>query len=169
MKNRNKNLLYENYVRFFGQSPGGKKMMLGEAKWIRPSDEELEREYRVEYEKKGLSSLGLFDSFEDFKKKADSAKLVTVTPALDSKIGYRSNTSDMDSLLSLIRSYKSYPKYRNEKTIEDLYNRIKSGDTVYAPIVFKFPDGRYRVFSGNTRMDIAFQLGKNPEVLMIEV
>ena len=36
------------------------------------------------------------------------------------------------------------------------------------PIVIEFSNGSKRVFSGNTRMDIAFQLGINPKVLLIK-
>jgi hypothetical protein len=36
------------------------------------------------------------------------------------------------------------------------------------PIVIEDEDGYRRVFSGNTRMDIAFQLGINPKVLLIK-
>ena len=36
------------------------------------------------------------------------------------------------------------------------------------PIVIEDEDGSKRVFSGNTRMDIAFQLGINPKVLLIK-
>jgi hypothetical protein len=36
------------------------------------------------------------------------------------------------------------------------------------PIVIEFSNGRQRVFAGNTRMDIAFQLGINPEVLIVK-
>ena len=35
------------------------------------------------------------------------------------------------------------------------------------PIVVEFPDGSRYVFSGNTRMDVAYQLGIEPLVLVI--
>jgi hypothetical protein len=36
------------------------------------------------------------------------------------------------------------------------------------PIVIEDESGYRRVFSGNTRMDIAFHLGINPKVLIIK-
>jgi hypothetical protein len=36
------------------------------------------------------------------------------------------------------------------------------------PIVIEFSNGSKRIFSGNTRMDIAFQLGINPKVLLVK-
>jgi len=36
------------------------------------------------------------------------------------------------------------------------------------PIVIEFADGSKRILAGNTRMDVAFQLGINPKVLLVQ-
>jgi hypothetical protein len=36
------------------------------------------------------------------------------------------------------------------------------------PIIIEFSDGTRKVFSGNTRLDVAFQLGIEPKVLLIK-
>jgi hypothetical protein len=69
----------------------------------------------------------------------------------------------------LIRGYRSYPKFRNEDTVQNLYDRISSGRPMTMPLVVRFADGQMRVLAGNTRMDVAFQLGVNPHVLVIDV
>ena len=143
--------------------------LLLEVRWVRPNQNELKREYHVEYELKSLSSTGIFKDLDDFLEKVKNAKIVEVTPELDNKIRYRVQTQDKDSLLSLIKSYKSYPEFRNEKSLDDLYSRIQNDKTVFMPIVLKYPNGDMRVFSGNTRMNISFQLNINPKVLMIEI
>ncbi len=74
----------------------------------------------------------------------------------------------MMKLLDLIKSYRSYPKFRNEQTLKSIYNGFKTNQPMDLPIVIEDENGYRRVFSGNTRMDIAFHLGINPEVLIIK-
>jgi hypothetical protein len=135
------------------------------ATWIKPTEENLKHEFKVEIELKGNN---FFQSYEQFKAQADKAEVVELTKDLDRKIAYRSRTSSKQQLINLIRGYRSYPQYRNEQTIENLFERIANDETMTMPIVLKFKDGSMRVLGGNTRLDVAFQLGKNPKVLMIE-
>ena len=132
--------------------------------WIRPSDENLVHEYKVEIEIKGNN---FFHSLQEFLKAAEEGEVVELTKEMDSKIAYRSHTRSKTQLLNLIRSYRSYPEFRNEKTIETLYERIGNEETMTMPIVLKFKNGSMRVLGGNTRMDVAFQLNKKPKVLVI--
>jgi hypothetical protein len=37
------------------------------------------------------------------------------------------------------------------------------------PIVFNLPGGKLMIFSGNTRMDVAFQLGIEPKVILVDI
>jgi len=37
------------------------------------------------------------------------------------------------------------------------------------PIILEYPDGSRKMLSGNTRMDVSFQLGKNPKALIVKV
>jgi len=137
--------------------------------WIRPTVQNLKQEYHVEVKLKGMNLGPSIKSEDDFISKARMSKLVTITPALDRQIQYRSRTKSKDQLLNLIRGYRSYPEFRNEKTVQQLYDRIGNGDPMTAPIVLKYKTGKMRVLAGNTRMDVAFQLGVNPKVLMLEI
>jgi len=136
------------------------------ATWIKPTEENLKHEFKVEIELKGNN---FFSSWEQFKTQADAAQVVELTAAMDRKISYRSRTKSKQQLINLIRGYRSYPEFRNEQTIENLYTRISNDETMTMPIVLKFNNGQMRVLGGNTRLDVAFQLGKTPKVLMIEV
>jgi len=140
------------------------------ANWVRPDDAALRKEYQIEYKKHLIHELDtdVFPTEQSFLDAIAKAKVVTVTPAMDSRIANRSNTTSMDSLLNLIKGYRSYPKFRNEKTLKALEKLITSGKPVDMPIVTK--QGSYmRVFAGNTRMDIAFMHKINPKVIMLEL
>ena len=139
-------------------------------RWRMPSLDKLKLEYKVEHELKGNH---FFDSEEDFLDAVENGRIVEVSDEdmddviSDYRISYRSRTSSKDDLLDLIRGYRSYPQFRNEQTVEAIYDGFKNNSPMDYPIVIEFKSGRYRVFSGNTRMDIAFQLGINPKVLLI--
>jgi len=133
--------------------------------WNIPSLSQLKQEFRVEHELKGND---FFDSEEDFLQAVKNGKIITVTPSIDAQIDYRSGTTSKDELLDLIRSYRSYPKYRNEETIQSLYDAFETNQSIDLPIIIEFSNGSKRIFSGNTRMDIAFQLGINPKALLIK-
>ena len=104
-----------------------------------------------------------------FKKALAKAKVVAVTRSMDAKIENRSQTESFKELLSLIKGYASYPKYRNEKTLKALEDRIKSGEPVSMPIILRFPSGAMRIMGGNTRMDIGFWHANSVKVLMVDV
>jgi hypothetical protein len=73
-------------------------------------------------------------------------------------------------LLNLIRSYRSYPEFRNEQTIDNLYSLIGRDMPMTMPIVLMFREsGKMRILGGNTRLDVAFQLNKTPKVLVVHV
>ena len=145
------------------------EQFLNEAKytaWIVPSDKMLAQEYRVEHELKGMN---IWPSVKDFVNAVKNAKVVEIDKKMDRDISYRSGTKDFDSLHRLIKGYRSYPKYRNEETLKNLYKRFGENEPLDYPIVIKRKDGNMRIFSGNTRMDVAFQMGINPKVKMVEV
>jgi len=133
--------------------------------WKVPSPQQLTAEYRIEHELKGND---FFDSEAEFIDAVRNGEIITVTPQIDASIDYRSGTDSYDELLNLIKSYRSYPKYRNEDTLKDMYDAFKTNKPMDLPIIIQFPSGYKRIFSGNTRMDIAFQLGINPKVLLIK-
>jgi hypothetical protein len=134
--------------------------------WIRPNLDALKQEYRIEHDMKGHN---WFNDEQEFLDAVNKAKVVTITPATDRLIDYRSRTNSYDELVNLLSSYRSWGKYRNEDKLQQLYDKISNNLELDMPIVLKFPDGNMRVFSGNTRMDVSFQLGVNPQVLMVEV
>jgi hypothetical protein len=52
---------------------------------------------------------------------------------------------------------------------EDLIRRIENESPVEMPIVIELATSQYIVFSGNTRMDIAYIAGKIPRVILVNV
>lgn len=134
--------------------------------WIKPSLENLSQEYQVEVVLKGYHFV---DSLESFLAAADKAAVVKVSKDLDSTIEYRSHTKSQDALLRLIKGYRSYPQYRNETTLQTLYDRIGAGLDMTMPIVLKHADGTMRILSGNTRADVAMQLIGSYEALVISI
>lgn len=136
--------------------------------WKKPNTDEMKLEYKVEYQLKGLSNYDWFPTVDDFILAIKKAKVIEVDKELDYTIRNRSRTRTKDELLNLIRNYASYPEFRNEKTIDNIYEGFKNNSPMTMPIVLKIGD-KYRIFSGNTRMDIAFQLGINPKVIILPV
>ncbi len=139
--------------------------------WQRPDENEIAKEWQLEYVNKELSAYcaGAYDYFPHFKEAIEKAEIVEITKDRDWKIGYRSHTTTKEQLINLIKNYRSYPIYRNEQTIQNLYDRFENNEPMDMPIVLRFPNGHERIMGGNTRMDVAFQLGINPKVLMVKV
>jgi hypothetical protein len=139
--------------------------------WVRPSTEDLALEYKIEYEIKPLKSMtgNAFPTLQSFLSAASKAKILKVTPEIDRKIGYRSHTKSKDQLLSLIRGYASYPQFRNENTIESIYDGFRENRPMKMPVVLQMDSKSMRIMGGNTRMDVAKHLGITPQVFLIEV
>lgn len=134
--------------------------------WRIPSLNQLRLEYKIEDVIKGNH---FFNSEDDFLRAIQDAEIITISQKKDAGISYRSGTTNKEDLLDLIRSYRSYPEFRNEKTIEAIYDGFKNNSPMDYPIILQFKSGKRRVFSGNTRMDIAFQLGIDPKVLLVKI
>ena len=141
------------------------KETIGFSNWRVPSLSQLKQEFKIEHELKGNE---FWDSEEEFLQAIKNGKITTITPSEDRNIDYRSGTKSYDELLDLIKQYKSYPEYRNEDTLKSIYDGFKKGESMDLPIVIEDENGERRIFSGNTRMDIASQLGINPKVLIIK-
>jgi len=133
--------------------------------WKLPSLSQLKQEFKIEQEMKGNE---FWESEEDFLNSIENGEITTITPSEDQNIDYRSGTESYEELLDLIKSYRSYPEFRNEKTLQSIYDGFKNNSPMDLPIVIEFRDGSRRIFSGNTRMDIAFQLDINPKVLLVK-
>ena len=132
--------------------------------WKNPSIRQPLREYKIEHEMKGNK---FWKDKRDFVNSVKQAKVESITPEGDSAIGYRSRTKDKKQLLGLIKGYRSYPKFRNEDTLNSIYQGYAKNNPMDRPIVVE-SGGRRRVFSGNTRMDAAYHSGVNPEVLVVK-
>ena len=141
------------------------KEITGFSNWVMPSLSQLKQEFKIEQEMKGNE---FWDSEEEFLNAVKNGKVVTITPSEDQSIDYRSGTESYEELLDLIKSYRSYPEFRNEETLKSIYDGFKNNQAMDYPIIIEDEDGSRRIFSGNTRMDIAFQLGINPKILLIK-
>jgi hypothetical protein len=141
-------------------------------KWVMPKDDVIAREYKVEYELKGLGRLygNPFPTAKDFVTAAKNAKVVSITRAMDSSVSYRSGVSgSREELVSLLKTYRSWPEFRNDKTVDDLYKGFGENKPMEMPIIIK-SGNRMRIFSGNTRIDVAFQMGLTSyKAIVIEV
>jgi hypothetical protein len=139
--------------------------------WVRPSPEDIALEYKIEYQIKPLKQMtgDAFPTLQSFASAVSKAKILKVTDAIDRKISYRSHTRSKEALLSLIKGYASYPEFRNEKTIEAIYDGFKQNKPMKMPLVLQFPDGTMRIMGGNTRMDVAKHLGITPQALLVTV
>jgi hypothetical protein len=146
--------------------PRNIKQLKTEPKWEKPSDSQLKQEYKVEHDLKGNT---YFKSEDEFMSAMKNATVEEITPELDASISYRSRTGSKEQLVGMSKGYRSWPEFRNEGTIDAIYEGLSTGKKMDMPIVLEFPDGTRRVFSGNTRMDASFQLGKNPKVLVVKV
>jgi len=133
--------------------------------WQMPSESQLKQEFKIEQEMKDNE---FWEDEEAFLNAIKNGKVVTITPSEDQNIDYRSGTESYEELLDLIKGYRSYPKFRNEKTLKAIYDGFKKNQPMDYPIVIEDENKDRRIFSGNTRMDIAFQLGINPKVLLIK-
>ena len=133
--------------------------------WKTPSLSQLKQEFKIEQEMKGNE---FWEDEADFLNAVKNGKIVTITPSEDQDIDYRSGTTSYEELLDLIQGYRSYPEFRNEKTLKSIYDGFKTNQPMDYPIVIEDENEYRRIFSGNTRMDIAFQLGIDPKVLLIK-
>jgi hypothetical protein len=133
--------------------------------WVMPSLSQLKQEFKIEQEMKGNE---FWEDEADFLNAVKNGKIVTITPSEDQDIDYRSGTESYEELLDLLKSYRSYPEFRNEKTLKSIYDGFENNQAMDYPIIIEDKDGSRRIFSGNTRMDVSFQLGINPKVLLVK-
>lgn len=122
-------------------------------------------EFEIEHELKGWR---FWRDLQEFMQAVAEARCERITREMDAAISYRSRTRSRDQLLALIKTYRSYPGYRNEATLAAIYEGFEKNLPMDRPLVVESATGDRRVFSGNTRMDAAFQLGIEPEVLVVK-
>ena len=137
--------------------------------WIIPDKKALELEYNVEYKNHTRDIYGdIWPTFKDFYNTVKQATVKEINNNFDNRIGNRSKTKSYSQLIGLVSMYQSWPKYRNEQTVKDIYTGFKTNKPMKMPLILK-NNNNYTVMSGNTRMDIAFQLGINPKALIIDI
>jgi len=146
-------------------SRNGSHSSLMFSNWRTPSALQLVMEFEIEHELKGCR---FWRSKGEFMQAVAEATCEKITPEMDASISYRSRTRTKDQLLALIKTYRSYPEYRNEATIAAIYEGYEKNLPMDRPLLVESSAGGRRVFSGNTRMDAAFQLGIEPEVLVLK-
>jgi hypothetical protein len=133
--------------------------------WVMPTDDVLKREFKVEHEIKGRS---WFKSESEFLSAVRRGKIVTIDEQDDRDIMNRPHTTTKEQLFNRIKTYRSYPEFRNRDTLEALYDGFKTNKPMELPIVIVFENGVRDILSGNTRLDVAFQLGKEAKILLVK-
>ena len=98
-----------------------------------------------------------------------NGQILEVTPELDDMIEYRSRTQSQEDLLGLIKTYRSYPEFRNEKTIENLYTRVANNESLDMPLILRDSSGGLHIMAGNTRADVALQTGNTYKAVVIDI
>lgn len=139
--------------------------------WVVPSEEKLRQEYRVEYQLKGLGNLlgNPFPTVGDFLKAIKNPHTELIDSEKDKRIAYRSRCTDMETLRALVSSYRSWPEFRNDKTLNAIVEGFTQNHKMEMPIVLERDNGSRRIFSGNTRMDIAYMLKVTPQVIILRI
>ena len=149
--------------------------------WVRPKVAMLKQEYEIEYKKHLVHELSkdVFPTADSFLKAAKEGMVRTITKGHDYYIANRSHTKNMKELLNLIKTYRSYPQYRNEDTLNAMKEAMLSGKPMDMPIIVRpmaesekevkeIASGyRDRILAGNTRMDMAFMHGIEPKALIV--
>jgi hypothetical protein len=133
--------------------------------WRNPTPKQLVLEFEIEHELKGCR---FWTDIEEFMDAARVATIEKITHEADASIAYRSRTRSREQLFALIKTYKSYPDFRNKATLDAIYEGYEKNLPMDRPLVVESVSGDRRVFSGNSRMDAARHLGIEPEVLLVK-
>lgn len=132
--------------------------------WVFPSNKAIADEFEREVVNKNLwlHIDGLPTDVDEFVALVKESPVKIITPAEDNRIEYRSHTSNINELIELLSTYKSWGTFRTPNTVAQLYSAFINNRDMDMPIVLEYErNGRTvrRVLGGNTRMDIARQLG----------
>jgi len=135
--------------------------------WVMPSDENLQDEYEREYKKHFRHTFGdLFPTFKSWKTAITNGNIITVTPTIRKTLHNASNLKTINSVLELIKTYSSYPKFRNEKTIEALKQRFLNNDPVFMPLIYEDENAELHVVAGDTRLNLSNILKVTPKAIV---
>lgn len=112
-----------------------------------------EENYRGEYDREMQRYFPNALSFEQFCEKMNARVFIAVDRIYPGMTNFKS----INSVIELIKGYRSYPEFRNEDTVRALYKRIDSAGTgmkTDMPIFVK-KYGRISIIAGNTRSNLA--------------
>ena len=139
--------------------------------WQFPSHKNLVHEYQREWLDKSVNKIygDFYKSAEEFILSCQFSSFETISHERDNRMANRSHTKTKEQLINMIKHFRSYPKFRNEQTIENLYFRFANNLEMDMPIVVADERGNERILGGNTRMDVAFQLGIQPKAIILKV
>lgn len=104
----------------------------------------------------------IFDTFQDFVSALRSAPVITLTKEHDSRVMNRSHTSSIDGLKSLVSGYFM------PRDVDRIVRGYQTNAAMPYPIILKGSRGEW-IQSGNTRCDVAFIMGIEPKILLVDV
>lgn len=132
--------------------------------WRKLTLKEIKFEYMVEYPKLKRVVGDIFPKESDFVSAMKNAKVQKVNKAFDRKIDYRSGTRSIEDLKDLVSTYQ-YPR-----DVDRIVQGYETNAKMPMPIVVSWNNGKnLRVMGGNTRMDTAFIMGIEPQVLILDL
>lgn len=104
----------------------------------------------------------LFKDFNHFKDSLRNAEVVKLTPAMDNKISYRSQSHSIEDLKQLVSGYI------RPRDVDRIVSGFESNDRIPYPIVLRTERGMW-IMAGNTRLDASFIMDITPTVLIVDV
>ena len=129
--------------------------------FTKPDEAYLKKEYDIEIRKKGLENL---ISEKDFIKQGMNAPVEDIT---NLNIKNRTFNKTKEDIINQSKGYKSWPEFRNEGTIDDIYTGFEKGKPMKPIILLDQGDGSRRIISGNTRLNVAEQLNIPPKAITV--
>tara|TARA_R100000908_G_C3756592_1_gene151379 strand:+ start:3361 stop:9717 length:6357 start_codon:yes stop_codon:yes gene_type:complete len=131
--------------------------------WTKPTKDYLKKEYDIEIRKKGLTDL---ISEEEFITQGLNAPVQSINNT--SSIRNRTFNKTREEIINQSQNYKSWPEFRNEGTIDDIYTGFKKGNPMKPIILMDQGTDGTRIISGNTRLNVAEQLNKSPFAITLK-
>lgn len=140
--------------------------------WVWPSKLDLEKEYNIEWVKKRLSSsIGIsFIDASDFVEKIKKHSMEKEFSEGEwNQVTGTTSYHDKNSLRNLLMTYRSWPKYRNDSTLNDIFDGFANNEKMDMPIILHLGNFKYQIMSGNTRGNVALILGFKPKCIVFNL
>ena len=140
--------------------------------WVFPNAATLQADFE-EYKKKEMKkwqhraeAMGfrfpIFETYQDFATALKTAPVITLTKEHDRRVMNRSHTSSIEGLKSLVSGYNT------PRDVDRIVQGYQSNAPMPYPIILKGNKGEW-IQAGNTRCDVAFIMGIEPKVLLVDV